>query len=109
MVKVALEGWEPESLRVAEVSYFDSPNNEEYYCIIAKVDVSKNLMDARSRLELLPHINTFPDYKAHITLGYIKKDQNVLDAILSINKKQKQITINKKYNYVIKRIRSIRF
>jgi len=88
MVKTVLSDWTPDPLTIKEISYFDSPDQEEYYCIIAKVDVTQNLLDARSKLELLPHINTFPDYKAHITIGYIQKDKDALDKILSVNKKQ---------------------
>lgn len=88
MIKTVLADWTPDQLTISDVSYFDSPDSEEYYCIIAKVSITDNLMKARSLLELLPHINTFPDYKAHITLGYIEKDKNALDSILSINKKQ---------------------
>lgn len=91
MVKTALSWWEPEGLTISEISYFDSPDGEPYYCIIAKVEVTENLCDARSRLELLPHINTFPDYKAHITLWYIKKDQKALSNILWINKKRTSV------------------
>ena len=88
MVKTVLSGWTPAPLTISEISYFDSPDQEEYYCIIAKVEVTQDLKDARAKLELLPHINTFPDYKAHITLGYIQKDPEVLDKIMSFNKKQ---------------------
>lgn len=88
MIKTVLTDWTPSPIDIREISYFDSPDKEEYYCIIAKVSITDNLLKARSLLELLPHVNTFPDYKAHITLGYIEKDQDALDSILSINKKQ---------------------
>ena len=91
MIKTVLSEWTPDPLTISEVSYFDSPDSEEYYCIIAKVSITENLLRARSLLELLPHVNTFPDYKAHITLGYIEKDKDALDSILSINKKQNGI------------------
>ena len=91
MIKTVLTDWTPSPIDIREISYFDSPDKEEYYCIIAKVSITDNLLKARSLLELLPHVNTFPDYKAHITLGYIEKDQDALDSILSINKKQNWI------------------
>lgn len=92
MIKTVLADWTPDPIRITEISYFDSPDQEEYYCIIAKVWITDDLLQARSRLELLPHVNTFPDYKAHITLGYIKKDDTALNSILSFNKKQNWIT-----------------
>jgi len=71
-----LDGWTPEPLEIEDVSYFDAPGplRDEYYCIIGKVTVSDNLLEGHQRLELLPHINTF-DYKPHVTLGYVKGNE----------------------------------
>jgi 2'-5' RNA ligase len=32
---------------------------------------------------MLPHINTYPEFKPHMTVAYIKKDKTTLDYILS--------------------------
>lgn len=67
-----LEGWEPAPARGMEFEVFESPyEDEKYGCIVARVD-NDNLLDAHHRLSLLPHIDTFPGYKAHVTLGYVK-------------------------------------
>lgn len=78
-----LEGWKIEDVAIRDFGYFESPYEDEpYYCIVAHVNIDDNLMEGHRRLELLPHINTFPDYKAHITVAYIKKDAVLRDQIL---------------------------
>lgn len=59
---------------------FDSPYPDEpYECIVLAIDTdpdniySAMLMDLHSNLNYLPHINTFPDYKPHVTLAYVRK------------------------------------
>jgi len=80
-VKRVLEGLIIGSVVIDEISYFDSPDSEEYYCVIAKVGLNKFIKEAHQRLSLLPHINTFLEYNPHITLGYIKKDNTFLDKL----------------------------
>lgn len=73
---LVLGDWKIADIEIDHVGYFDSPyTDEEYYCIVAHVKITPELLEGHSRLELLPHINTFPEYKAHITLAYIKKDE----------------------------------
>lgn len=74
-----LSGWGIDSVEVDHVDFFNTPYGDEepYYCIIAHVKITDNLLEGHNRLELLPHINTFPEYKAHITLAYIKSKNNV--------------------------------
>lgn len=68
------------SVKIEEVSFFDSPYEDEpYYCIIAKVEKTPELLEAHNKMTLLPNIQTFPDYKPHITIAYIKKDGKVRD------------------------------
>lgn len=82
-IDAVLEGWSVENVKIREVGYFESTyEDEQYYCIVAHVKVTPEIMAGRQRLELLPHINTFTDYKSHITLAYIKKDPQVLAAAL---------------------------
>lgn len=79
-IETVLGDWSPADVAVTEVGYFDCPNGEEpYYCIVAHLRPSFNLLEANARLRLLPHISTFPTYKAHITLAYIKNDPTVRD------------------------------
>jgi hypothetical protein len=69
----------PQVVEVDRFGYFESPYEDEpYYCIVAHLKLTDELVDANERLKFLPHINTFPGYKAHLTLGYIKKDPKTL-------------------------------
>ncbi len=79
-----LEDWSLPTILIHHVDYFDSPYKEEpYYCIVAHVDITPELLEGYHRLELLPHVNTFPEYKAHITIAYIKKDEQIRDEVIN--------------------------
>jgi hypothetical protein len=66
----------PNEVKIDHVGYFVSPYADEpYYCIVAHLAAADGLVEAHDRLTFLPHIDTFPDYEAHITLAYIKKDE----------------------------------
>lgn len=83
-VDKVLEGWECDEVEIDHVGYFESPYSDEpYYCIVAHVHVTYSLMEANQSLQLLPHINTFPDYKPHITIAYIRKDEALRNSIIS--------------------------
>lgn len=72
-VDALLDGWNPEPLVVSGISYF--PSNvpgEDYKVVVAKIEKTANLIEGHQRLQLLPHIDTFPAYKPHMTLAYIK-------------------------------------
>lgn len=82
-VDKALEGWSLDSVTVDEVSFFESAYMEEkYYCLIAKLVVSPELLDGNSRLRMLPHIDSFAQYTPHCTLAYIKDNPEVRDAAI---------------------------
>lgn len=88
-VDAVLKGWSIKSVKIKKIDYFESNIKEEpYYCIVAHVDITPNLLEGHQRLELLPHINTFPDYKAHFTLAYIKKDEIKRNLIIHLLKNQ---------------------
>lgn len=85
-VDTVLEGWIPEDdyLCIEEVSYF--PSNipgEDYSVIIGKLELRQHLVEGHQRLQLLPHIDTFPEYHPHITLAYVKAEatQKWIDAL----------------------------
>lgn len=72
-VDTVLDGWWPE-VEIDSIGSFPSPyDDENYACIIAHV--RGNLADAHQRLSFLPHINTFPTYKSHLTLCYVKAER----------------------------------
>lgn len=63
----------PEAVGVTGLEVFPSAiPGENYACIVARVDVSPLIL-AHERLGYLPHINTFPGYKAHATLAYVDR------------------------------------
>lgn len=88
-VDQVLQGWSCESVSVAGVSYFESNDaDEDYYAIVARVDVTDTLTEGNGRLRFLPHIDTFVYYQPHITLAYIKKDDKVRDdAVYALNER----------------------
>lgn len=76
LVPQILEGWEYPQIEVEDISYFDSPYPDEpYYCIVAKIKTTPDLLEANERIKMLPHLNTFPGYKPHATICYLDKKQ----------------------------------
>lgn len=83
-IKAVLEGWSLDTVTIEDIGHFESPYPDEpYYCIVAHIQVTPELMEGHQRLEMLPHINTFPGYKAHLTLMYIKKDEVFLQQAIA--------------------------
>jgi len=82
-ISSVLGGWKMDTIEIDHINYFESPyEDEEYYCIVAHIKVTPELMEGHSRLEFLPHINTFTGYKPHMTICYIRKDKKLLDEYL---------------------------
>jgi 2'-5' RNA ligase len=78
-----LEGWKLDEVEIEDFGYFDSPYaDEQYYCVVAHIKVTPELLDGHQRLSFLPHINTFPVYTPHITIAYIEKDEKELTDLL---------------------------
>lgn len=74
-IEQVLKGWKLEDVEVEKIGYFDSPYPDEpYYCIVAHVKITPELLEGHQRLEFLPHINTFTGYKAHFTIAYVRKE-----------------------------------
>lgn len=75
LVDIVLQDWTPPLIEIESIGVFDSPfADEPYACIIAHVKVTDELLEGHARLELLPHVNTFIQYRPHITLAYVNKD-----------------------------------
>lgn len=74
MIDAVLADWTPPTLEIESVGSFPSTfGDEDYACIVAHIKVSDQLLEGHARLQLLPHIDTFPDYKPHLTLAYVQK------------------------------------
>lgn len=76
LVDMVLEGWEkPNHVDIESIGVFPGKEEDgtEYSCIVAHLDPA-GLVEANSRLRLLPHIDTFPEYRAHMTLAYVKAE-----------------------------------
>jgi 2'-5' RNA ligase len=74
-VDEVLEGWEPGQIVVDRIGSFPSNlDGEPYACIIGHIRVTAQLLDAHARLSYLPHIDTFWEYKPHVTLGYVHEE-----------------------------------
>lgn len=68
-----LDGWEWPEIKIKSIGHFDPElPDDPYYCVVAHVD-TENLIEAHQRLSFLPHINTYKEYKAHLTIAYIDK------------------------------------
>lgn len=75
-IEQVLKGWEYKKAEIADIGFFESPYPDEpYWCIIAHIKVTPELMEGNQRLEFLPHINTFAGYKPHMTIAYIGKSR----------------------------------
>lgn len=85
-VDEVLDGWEPGEVYTQTIEAFQSPiPDEPYSCIVAKLQVSRQLKDAHARLSLLPHIDTHPQYLPHVTIAYVHKDR-CSDAIAAVRR-----------------------
>lgn len=77
-IHVVIKGWKYPEAEIEDVGFFDSPYDDEpYWCLIAHIKVTPELLEGHQRLELLPHINTFAGYKPHMTIAYIKKSSGI--------------------------------
>lgn len=88
-IEKLLEGTDITKVEIEDVDYFESPyEDEEYYCIVAKVKKTPELLEAHNKMKFLPNIHTFPEYKPHITIAYIIKDEAIRDDFISHMKKE---------------------
>jgi 2'-5' RNA ligase len=88
-IEILLKDWKCEDVEIEDISYFNSPyQDEEYYCLIAKIKQTPELIDGNERMKFLPHLNTFMGYKPHITIAYLIKDERVRDDFIELLKKE---------------------
>lgn len=83
-VDSVLEGWDIDSVEIEEVGYFEKPDS---YAIVGHVKKTDELIDANERISLLPHVNTFSEYKPHVTLAYVNKNASVYNWVTFLSEK----------------------
>lgn len=82
-IKELLKDWNCKSVQIEDIDSFDSPyKDEEYYCIVAKLKLTDNIIEGHNRMQLLPHIDTYSEYKPHVTICYIQKNDKLRDEII---------------------------
>lgn len=76
------------TVRISHVGVFKSPkrDTDPYACIVGHVDAGFSeedlppgaalhpLREANLRLSMLPHIDSYASYRAHVTLAYVHED-----------------------------------
>jgi 2'-5' RNA ligase len=100
-IGIVLDDWSIRNVEIQEVGYFSNDDSEDVP-IVAHVKPTDKLLEGNMRLKLLPHINTFPDYRPHITLAYVKNDPAVVKKWVSTLGKElngKRVSIDKGINY----------
>jgi len=80
-VQEVMQGWQPPiAVTSSAIEIFrpsfppGDPDHDAYGCLVALLDPSPEMLDAHQRLSLLPHIDTHPEYKPHVTLAYVKAE-----------------------------------
>jgi len=76
-----LDGLDLSHVVVDHVDYFPAQFGEPYACVVGKLATDGDLGEANRRLRFLPHIDTFVEYKPHVTFAYVHLDQ--VDAAVS--------------------------
>jgi 2'-5' RNA ligase len=80
LVDIALDGWKVEDVTIATITQFESHDpNEDYWCIVGELEITEELLMGNIKLKALPNTQDFISYRPHITLAYIKKDDDTLD------------------------------
>lgn len=101
-IESVLKGWALKDVEIDHIGFFESPyGDEEYYCVVGHLKITEKLQEGHDRLCMLPHIKTFPGYKAHMTIAYIKKDETVRDEYIShleYNLKGKKLKVKSELN-----------
>jgi len=88
-IEILLKDTNITSVKIEDISFFESPyQDEEYYCIVAKIEKTPELLEAHNKMTLLPNIQTFPDYKPHITIAYVIKNELTRDTLIAHLRKE---------------------
>lgn len=70
-----LDGLDLSSVTVDHVGHFAAQFGKPYSCIVAHLRLTGDIKEANRRLRFLPHIETFIEYRAHVTLAYVHQEE----------------------------------
>jgi len=73
IIEQLLDGIHFSHAYVDNVSIFGHPSDEQTP-IVAELTPSPELREANRRLRFLPHVDTYVEFKPHVTLAYVKRD-----------------------------------
>jgi len=106
-INKVMDGWKMETVTIDHVDYFESTSEDEpYYCIVAHVKMTDELVEGHERLQLLPHVDTFVGYKPHMTICYIEKNEEERDQLIKMFNKAwagKELVVKNSLNYGYKK------
>lgn len=70
-----LRDWTLDSIEIEKIGVFENRlPGEDYVCLVGLIKRTPQVMEGHQRLSFLPHINTFANYRPHVTLAYIKTE-----------------------------------
>lgn len=70
-----LAGIDLSTVTVDHVGHFPGQFGKPYSCVVAHLVPDAALLEANRRLRFLPHIDTFAEYRAHVTLAYVHEER----------------------------------
>lgn len=72
-VSKALAFWSIGEIPIGDVKVFPSRiEGQDYNCLVLEVLPTSTLLIGRRLIEDLPHTDTYPEYRPHVTLVYLK-------------------------------------
>lgn len=99
-VDSVLDGWKMKEVVIDDIAIFETEKDSEpCVCIVALLVVTDELAEANARLRLLPHIDTYPEYKPHITLAYLKADSDWQAYVEPLSQRLRKAVTTKGLNY----------
>jgi len=86
-IDAVLDGWTPQDVTISNIDVFPSNHpDESYVTLVAKLEMTPNLVEANSRLKLLPHIETYPlGYQPHVTICYLNTSSDYQGYVQKLN------------------------
>lgn len=87
-----LDGLDLSSVTVDHVGHFPGQQGEPYSCVVAHLVITDDLREANRRLRFLPHVDSYLEYRAHVTLAYVQ-ERHTDRAVAALDSKLKGRTL----------------